>query len=256
MLVVVILAALQGPGAPGPAPTRRYHLEVTTSDEIDQSVIGKPKLSDGLVTSAYISVSISDTAGGKIVRVLVDSMSLQPSGALVEQLQQSRPTAAADALGASVRAMLVNGRIAGAPQISDSNPALGPIVQAIGVLFPGIRAGAKVGDQWADTNHINNNSGSRHQTGQVVASWKVTGTEGGALVLAGNSTTHTTTDNGNGQILEVQGTSIETVVIPPSGGPVVRARIDTDNTLSWSAPQLSSAIPGKNAGSLTLTPLP
>ncbi len=239
-----------------PAPVHRYRLEVRTVSEMDQTSIGRGTISDGLVTTAVISVALADSAGGQKVRITVDSIALDPSGGVAAQLKQ-HPTAAQEARGATISAFLMRGKITGPPQLSDStNPALVAIMQAVGVLFPGVRSGAKVGDSWADTTRINNASGSRRLTGEIVASWKVVGTEGTALVLDGISQSRTRTeDSGNGQTITRSGSSTEHVVIPPSG-PVLRATIQTHDDVSIAAPSLASPLPAKTTGSLSLTPLP
>jgi len=249
---MLALSLVQSPGAP---PAQRYRLEVKTLREFDQTSIGRAKTADGLTTAAFITVAMTDTAGGQIARVTVDSMTLSPSGAVVAELQQ-HPKAAEKARGAWVRVYVSRGTLAGPAQLSDStNPALGAIVQAVGVLFPGVRRGAKVGDSWADTSHINNASGARKQSGEVVAAWKVIAMDGDALVLDGTSTTRTKTEDGSGQSMVVSGGTKERVVVPPTG-PARRASIETANDMTVTAPSLAAPIPGKTTGTLTLTPLP
>ena len=253
MLSILLTAAvLQSPTT---SPPQRYRLEVKTLQEVDQSSAGGGKSADGLTTSALISVALSDSAGGQLARIVVDSIALAPTGSVVEDLRR-HPTAAQDARGAWVRVYIAHGRIDGPAQLSDStNPALGAIVQAVAVLFPGIRRGAKVGDGWADTTHISNGSGPRRVTGEVVATWKVIGSEGDALILDGASTSRTRTEDGSGQVLTRSGVSKERVVIPPSGL-ARRATIETSNEMSMTSPRLANPIPGKTTGSLVLTPIP
>ncbi len=256
-MLIALLAALQvAQDVRSPGPVQRYRLDVTTNSELDQSTIGKPKMIGGLVTHAIITVSMRDTTGGQIAQVVVDSMTLEPSGLIVPQLAE-HPNAAANARGAWVRAYIVHGKQQGGAQISDStnNPALAAVVQALGVLFPGIRRGAKVGDSWADTSHVNNSSGPRHQTGEIVAAWKVIAAEGDGLVLRGTSDARTRTEDGSGQMITMTGGSKEEVVVPATG-PVRRATIESSNSILVSSPQMAQPIPGTNGGSLKLTPLP
>lgn len=254
MFATLLAAAIVQAQTP-PAAPQQYRLEVKTLRELDQSSIGRAKTTDGLATSAMISVTMTDSAGGQLARITVNSIALSPTGAVVEDLQR-HPTAAQDARGEWVRVYIAHGKIEGGVQLSDStNPALGAIVQAVGVLFPGIRRGAKVGDSWADTSHINNASGSRRVTGELISTWTVIANEGDALVLEGSSTSRTKTEDGSGQVLTLTGGSKERVVIPPSGL-ARRASIETSNEMSITAPRLTSPIPGRTTGSLTLTPVP
>jgi hypothetical protein len=247
-----LLAASQA----APTPPQHYHLVVKTSGEQDLTSQGHGKVSGTLDADAHITVTSADSADGIVVKVTLDSVALTPTGAVAEQLQQ-HPTAAHDARGISVRVFVSHGKISGPMQLSDStNPVMSVITQAIGVLYPGLRRGVKVGDKWADTTRINNSGGpGGSRTGQVIATWKVTAAAGDALVLDGTSESHTRADDGNGQVLTLTGTSQEHMVVPPSG-PVRRATIETTNDLSMTAPQLSTPIPGKTSGSLELTPAP
>lgn len=253
MLAVIVAAALlQGPGAPPPA---RYHLEVRTLQELDRTGSGGTRTSNGLTTTATITVAMTDSAGGQLASIVVDSMQLDPTGAIVDELRR-HPTAAQDARGASVRVYIARGKIQGGVQLSDStNPALAAIVQSVAVLFPGIRRGAKVGDSWADTSHINNSAGPRRVTGEIVATWRVVGNEGDALILDGTSTTRSKSEDGSGQSLTLAGSSKERVVIAPNGL-AKRASITTNNDMSIAVPSQNTTIPGKTTASLTLTPLP
>lgn len=246
-----LLAASQSPAT----PPQHYHLVVKTSGEQDLTSQGHGKVSGTLDADARITVTSTDSADGMMVKVTLDSVILTPTGTVAEQLQQ-HPTAAHDARGSSVRVYVSHGKISGPMELSDStNPVISVITQALGVLYPGLRRGVKVGDKWADTTRINNTGGSGGRTGQVIATWKVSAAEGDALVLDGTSASHTRTDDGNGQVIAVTGTSQEHMVVPPSG-PVRSATIETTNDLSMTAPQLSTPIPGKTSGSLELTPAP
>jgi hypothetical protein len=255
------LALAQGPTpAATQSPPYRYRLEVRTSREVDQSAMGRPKLSEGLATTALISVVTRDSADGIVAEATVDSLTLDPSGALADQLRNN-PGLARSARGARVSQYIVRGRIHGPPVFSDStNQALGAVAQALAVLFPSLRRGAKVGESWSDTTNIVAGNASQTQqpqtNGQVISVWKVVGNEGNALVLDGNSTTHTKTDDpGHSQSMTLSGTTHEHVVIPPTG-PLHRATIETINDMAISVPGMSAPIPGKTTASLSLIPLP
>ncbi len=249
-------ALLAIPPAPAPAtPPQHYHLVVKTSGEQDLTSQGHGKVSGTLDADARITVSSTDSADGMIVKVTLDSVTLTPTGTVAEQLQQ-HPTAAHDAAGSSVSVYVSHGKVSGPMVLSDStNPVISVVTQAIGVLYPGVRRGVKVGDHWADTTHLANQGGPGARTGEVIATWKVSSAEGDALVLDGTSESHTRADDGNGQVITMNGTSQEHMVVPPTG-PVRRASIQTSNDLSLTAPQLSNPIPGKTSGSLELTPAP
>src|ERR1019366_8249517 len=250
---VLALAAAQGPATAG-APLR-YRLEAKTASEQDLTSLGKGKVSGSLTTAAILSVTLTDSADGQVARVRVDSMKLEPTGAMTTSLPLAAAAAAADTVrGAYVRAYTVRGAVRGAPQGSSPSPALQTIFQAIGVLFPGLRSGIKIGDSWADTTVINNDvqNGTGHQTGRVIATWTVTGMENGGFVLDGTAKTFVTTTGQNGQVLHVIGSSQEHLVMG-NHGPTRRASIESTNDVTMTSPQNATPIPARSAGSLRLT---
>jgi hypothetical protein len=247
---------MQGPTAPPPPPAR-YRLEVNTSNELDQTAIGKPKIAGSLTTTAFVEVSMVDTVGGQVAVIHVDSMSLTATGEMLTELQR-RPNAGREARGASVRVPVVAGRIAGPSRFSDStNPALGPIAQAAGVLFPAVRRNVKVGQTWADTTHINRSQGAQKATGEVIAVWKVTGVQpGGAVILDGVTTGNTRNEDASSSQAMTMASHSKQHFVLPANGPARQASVETTGDMSVTAPQIPGSIPGRNTGTLTVTRLP
>lgn len=258
LAMMLALAVTQSPATQ--APPLRYRIESKTASEQDLTSVGKGKLSGALVTTAFVSVTLTDSAEGQLVRVTVDSMKLEPSGQMTVSLPVSVAGPVADSTrGAFVRAYAVRGAIRGAPQASSPSPAMTTILQAMNVLFPGLRSSMKVGDSWADTTNVNNpgqgNGGTGQQTGRILASWKVTGMENGAFVLDGTAVTTMLTTAPNGATLQVSGTSQEHIVM--SGrGPARSASIESTREISAKSTQNSAPMPAKSSGSLKLIPLP
>ena len=197
LAMVLALVVTQGPATP--VPPQRYRLETSTTSEQDLSSLGKGRINGSLITTAIISVTLTDSAGGQIARLTVDSIALQPSGEMAKQLPPAVAVAVADsARGAFVRAYTVRGIVRAAPQGSNSSPALASLFQALPVLFPGLRTNIKVGDSWADTSVVNSDNQSGHQAGRIIATWKVDSMINGGFVLDGVSTTDVTTTASNG----------------------------------------------------------
>jgi hypothetical protein len=254
LAMVLALAVTQGPVTP--AAPLRYRLEAKTVAQQDPAGVGNEMKSGSLTTTAIISVTLTDSAEGQIARVTVDSMKLEPTGAMTLSLPLTAAVAAADTVrGAFVRAYTVRGVVRGTAQASSPHPALATIFQAMPVLFPGLRSGIKVGDSWADTTRINNDISNGHQTGQVIATWRVTGIENGGFVLDGAATTTVTTNGQNGQSLHVTGSSKEHLVMA-GRGPTRSASIESSNNVTMSSTQAAAPVVGRNTGSLKLTPLP
>jgi hypothetical protein len=255
IVTMLAVAALQGP-VTLPAPPLRYRIEAKTSTEQDLTSLNRGKVSGALSTVAFISVTTTDSADGQIARITVDSMKLEPTGATALQLTPAAANAAADsARGMWIRAFSVRGTIKGAPRASAANAALAPVIQAVGVLFPGLRTGIKVGDSWADTTKIDNDVPGGHQRGSVIATWKVTGAENGANVLEGTAATNITKNGQAGESLTITGSSVEQLTLA-THGPARSASIESTVIASAVRQQGATPVPTKTGASLRVIPIP
>jgi len=255
LIALLAVMAAQNPMA-APTPTLRYRVEARTTLDQDLTSLGKGKVTGSLTTTAIISVTLTDSADGQVARITVDSMKLEPTGAMAAQLTPAAAAIAADsARGAWLHAYSVRGTLRGVPQPSIQNPALAPIMQAISVMFPGIRSGIKVGDSWADTTRIDGDVQGGHQLGNIIASWSVAGVVDGGLVLGGTSVTKVTTSGQNGQSLTVTGTSREQLSMAVRG-PSRSASIESVRDVSTVQQPGAAPIPSRTVASLKLTQLP
>ena len=133
------------PAAGGGAPyTARYRLDQTLTQEIDASAAGKGKQSISFSTSGFLTVVLTDSTGGKTVKVVVDSMRGDSSSPV--------PAAVFDsARGAEYHAFL-----SATGKLSELEP-VGTMLAAQQVqgfltdFFPWVKRGIKVGERWADT---------------------------------------------------------------------------------------------------------
>jgi hypothetical protein len=254
-MLVAMLAMLQGTVTP--AAPLHYRIESRTTSDQDLTSIGRGKVSGGLATTAWVAVTMSDSADGQIARITVDSLTLAPAGAMAAQLSQAAATLAADsARGAWVQVYSVHGLIRGTPRPSSQNPALGAIMQAVGVFFPGLRTNVKVGDKWADTTKIDTDVQSGHEVGNIIANWSVVREENAGLVLDGAVITKMLTTNQDGRKVNVSITSRQHMVMGSRGAPTRDATIESASDVTMTSPQSAAPIPARNSGSLTLTLLP
>lgn len=254
LIAMLALATMQGPVSPAPL---HYRIESSTSSAQDLTSMGRGKVSGGLSTVGYVTVTMSDSGDGVIARITVDSMHLTPVGAMTAQITPTTAALAADsARGEWVDVYSVHGMIRGTPRPSSQNPALSAVMQAVGVLYPGLRSNVKVGDAWADTTHVDSDVQGGHQKGDIVAAWKVSGLDGGNLVLDGTATTRMTTNSTNGQVVKVSLNSTEHLVEGARGAPTRMATIESTSNVTMTTPQSSTPIPATNSGSLKITLLP
>jgi hypothetical protein len=256
MMLIAILTLAQIQSTTPTAPTR-YKVESKTVLDQDLTTLGRGKVTGSMTTTAYISVTTADSADGQVSRIVVDSMTLEPTGAMAKQITPVAAAAAADsARGLWVHAFSVRGTLRGVPQPSAPNPALASVMQATGVLFPGIRSGIKVGDKWADTTKIDGDVASGHQLGSIIASWTVTGIEEGGMVLDGTAVTAVvTTNTQTGGTLTVNGSSREHLAMA-ARGPSRNASIESVRDANTVQRPGAAPIPEKTVALLKLTRIP
>jgi len=203
VFMMLALAVTQNPITPS-GQTLRYRVEARTTLEQDLTSKGRGKISGGSNAIAFVTVALTDSADGQVARITVDSMTLEATGAMAAQMPPAVATAAADsARGAWVHAYTVRNMLRGVPQPSVQNPALAPIMQIVGVMFPGLRPGIKSGDSWADTTKVDGDIQSGRQVGSIISTWKSGPLEDGAFVLNGTSTSNVTTSGQGGQVVTV-----------------------------------------------------
>ncbi len=127
------------------APTRtRYRIDQSLSQEIDATAAGAAKQSISFKTSSFITVILADSAGGKAMRVVVDSVRGDSATPIPPPVLDS-------ARGAEFHGFVEkSGKPLGLEPITGTSAAA-QIQGLLSDFFPWIRVGLKVGDSWADT---------------------------------------------------------------------------------------------------------
>jgi hypothetical protein len=147
----------------GPTTTK-YRIDQTLSQEIDATPAGGAKQKIAFRTSSFVTVTLADSAGGKAIRVVVDSLRGDSATPI--------PAAVLDsARGAEFRGFLEK---SGRPSALRPTGTSGPGVQVQGLLsdfYPWARPGLKVGDRWADTTASTNGVGADSVTVRRVSSY-------------------------------------------------------------------------------------
>lgn len=133
--------------AAGRAPiTMRYRIDQTLTQEADAPGQGKQTLS--FSTSSFVKVTLTDSAGGKAMRVEVDSMRGDSAAPI--------PAAVFDSARGAVFQGFVSREGRPSPLASaGSNPASAAQIQGlVSDFYPWVRAGFKVGESWSDTSIV------------------------------------------------------------------------------------------------------
>lgn len=165
LLRALILAAVSS-GAFGLAPsTTKYRIEQSLSQEIDATAAGGAKQKIAFSTISFVTVTLRDSAGGKSMRVVVDSIRGDSAAPI--------PASVLDSARGSVFSGFVE-RSGRPPSLepTGSAPAATQIQGLLSDFFPWIRSGLKVGQTWADTTSKTNGSGTDSVTVRRVSTYK------------------------------------------------------------------------------------
>jgi hypothetical protein len=166
MLLRVIGLSAFAAGAVAPAPATKYRIDQSLTQEIDATGAGGAKQKIAFTTSSFVTVTLADSAGGKAIRVVVDSVRGDSATPI--------PAAVLDsARGTEFRGFLEkSGKPTGLePAKGDASAAI-QIQGLLSDFFPWTRAGLKVGESWSDTTSKTNGTGADSVTVRRVSAYK------------------------------------------------------------------------------------
>jgi hypothetical protein len=155
----------------GLAPTvTKYRIDQTLSQEIDATAAGGAKQKIGFRTSSFVTVTLADSAGGKVMRVVIDSLRGDSATPI--------PAAVLDsAKGAEFHGFVQkSGKPTGLEPVT-ATPAVHQVQGLLSDFFPWTRPGLKVGDSWTDTTAKTNGEGADSVTVRRVSAYKAAATE-------------------------------------------------------------------------------
>jgi hypothetical protein len=148
---LAVFAAAQ-PAAPKPR-IAKYRVDQTTTQKIDATAAGKGRQSISFTTSSFVTLTLTDSTGGKSVRVVVDSMR-------GDSATPVPPVVFDSARGAEFHAFLAsNGRMSELEAVNVSEAAA-RVQGFLTDFFPWVKGGTKEGEQWADTSSRTTTSGT------------------------------------------------------------------------------------------------
>jgi hypothetical protein len=145
--------------------TTKYRIDQSLSQEMDATQAGGPKQRIAFTTSSFVTVSLADSAGGKVMRVVVDSLRGDSAVPIPPAVLDS-------ARGAEFHGFVEkSGKPSGLEPVR-ANPAAVQIQGLLSDFFPWIKAGLKVGDSWSDTTAKTNGTGADSVTVRRVSAYK------------------------------------------------------------------------------------
>ncbi|MGH7584392.1 MAG: hypothetical protein ACREL5_14320 [Gemmatimonadales bacterium] len=180
--LLLAIHAMSGP-APRPAAASRYKIVSTTVTDIDATSLGQAAVTYTMTLSAYVSITVSDTSGGQLAQVVVDS-STYDAGDLTAMLPDAMRE---DAKGSVFHIYVVNGTAASSLVPTPMNLQAMQLVSGIEMLVKGMRQ-AKAGDSWVDTVRTDTTVAESAATGLRVYTWTAKPGAGNAMEFDANWT--------------------------------------------------------------------
>ncbi|HEU4682207.1 MAG TPA: hypothetical protein VFS51_10695 [Gemmatimonadales bacterium] len=171
-LTALVATSLLVPSLDRAPSTTKYRIDQSLTQEIDATAAGGAKQNISFTTSSFITVKLADSAGGKAIRVVLDSVRGDSATPISRAVLDS--ARGAEFIGFLER----SGKPSGLEPVS--GPSTSAATQVQGLLsdvFPWIRAGLKVGDSWTDTTAKVNGVGSDSVTIRRVSAYKAAATE-------------------------------------------------------------------------------
>ena len=183
--------ALALPGGRVAPVTAKYRVEQRLTQEVDGTASGAGKEVLQFTTTTFVTVTLDDSAGGRTMRVVIDSMKGDSATPIPAAVMDS-------ARGGEFRAFLDR---SGKPSPLTPTGTSAAATQVQGLLtdfFPWVRAGFKVGEAWADTSVNTTGAGSDTVTVRRVTNYKAAANETRDATRAVRITAaHTSTVAGN-----------------------------------------------------------
>ncbi len=168
-LFLVVAAVLQ-PGVP--APALHYRLELTGTRQYQREHIGTDSASVGgdFTITAFIATTVRDSAGGRIGRLLIDSVRCSGTG-LLSMAYDSSVGQASRGVWLDVALDQTDETAPAAP--STRNPVTSTIAQYARAFFVPAHARLSAGGTWADTIDVHISAQNYSESGPTITRWKV-----------------------------------------------------------------------------------
>ena len=154
LLVLPLSLGLAAAVAPPAPSTARYRIETVAASAVDLSAVGQGEQKTEFTLTAFVTITLTDSADGRVMHAVLDSSSVapQPPGTPPGTLEGEK--------GAAYHAFITaNGRSQGFAVMGDSTAPKGGalLVQILRDFYPSVRPGFKPGDTWTDSTETKEN---------------------------------------------------------------------------------------------------
>ena len=173
----LLLGAMSSLNPRAPTPTR-YRIDSKVEQIVDLSAMGQGNQTTSFTQLAVISVTLTDTAGGQIMHVVIDSLSSDAPVPAPEIMQKARGAWLHGTIDAWGRGKVT-------VTSADSNEMVAQVKAMMGRFFPIVKPGAKQGDAWLDTAKVDTKTPSQSMKSMTVTAF----THGGSATREGQPAT-------------------------------------------------------------------
>jgi hypothetical protein len=241
-----------------PAPhaatvTARYKVAQSVVQDVDATAAGGPKQHSVVKFTSYVQLTLTDTTGGRSIRMVVDSIhgDSLPAGAPAEMLAKAK--------GAIVTGFVdAKGKVSNVKANGDAGGI--PLTNLVSHLVPPVHPPLKMGDAWTDTTASANDTPG--MSTKTVTNYKVTGSETRGGVKASkvdgafsSSIVGTQETPGGSADIDGTGTGTVTYFIAPDGM-VVGGNATSTSNLNVTLAAQGVSLPVVLSTSVEITPLP
>ena len=206
-LVVPLAMGVAAAAGPESLPTTRYKIESVVTSAVDLSAVGQGEQKNEFTLTGFVTVTLTDSAGGKVMHAVLDSASVLPAppGAAPGSIEGQQ--------GAMYHAFITaDGKTEGFKVMGDSAaPKGGQLTQQVlRDFYPRLKKGFKSGDAWADTSETKEESPGNSSTVNRITSYSV-GPEGawaggkGHEIKTTSTYTMSMSQEGEGGATQVEG---------------------------------------------------
>lgn len=238
------------------APTTlKYKIVQRMEQTIDATAMGQGEQKIAMGYSAYLTVVVDDSASGRTVRGVVDSLVPDSDAEPTVMAALSRTR------GASATAFIgPDGKIANYSEVADSAGGGGAsaLRALITSLFPPVKLSAKAGETWTDTTTSADTVNGMPTNRQSVVTYKATAgaaVDGAStLKLDVSGTYNVGGANDQGIVFEGSGTQNGTFQ-RTARGVLVDGTFNDNANMSISIPQAPEPIPMSTVSAVTITRL-
>lgn len=234
------------PGSAKPV-TLKYRIAQTIEQTIDATAAGQGEQKVNLGYIAFVTVVLDDSAGGRTVRAVLDSISADSTAdpTLVGPILAAKGATGTGFVDPA-------GKLDGF-ETADTAQALqmGTLRGLVGSLFPRVKPSARPGETWTDTTVTTDSTGPAPSTRSAITNYKASQAAAKALKFDVTGSYSVAGSAANGLTYEGQGRNSGSFQRAAEGY-LVDGTFSDNSDLSLTHPQVSEPMPMANVSTVSI----